>query len=900
MNAVLLRAAGVSRAANKLGGRQPLAPVFRHHRRRAIGLVPPLSALKPPSQAPDSHMPPFIGNELPEADPASKSVEVVFHLPEEERPGRRHKLVGSCPELGEWDLGNGLDLEAEGANEWSATVVVPCGSTCEFKAVLVDEDTAAEEWEAGSVRKFTVPDGPSSLGLRCEWNRPEEYTLSYLPGDPGAPQPRASKRPSLPAASMERLCRQYADDLAQLLAQHEAELAQAEAQLQQQESVVAGLRAQAAEVRALAAEVDAAMRTHTSLEALLDLVATAFPATPPSVPQTVKATAEVAPANVLEAQRWIAAWRATQEVPANVLEAQRWIATWRATQEVPANVLEAQRWIAAWRAGQDESLNVEEAQRWIGAWRATQEVPANVKEAQRWIAAWRATQEVPANVLEAQRWIAAWRANQEVPANVLEAQRWIAAWRAGQDEPLNVEEAQRWIGAWRATQEVPANVKEAQRWIAAWRATQEVPSNVLEAQRWIAAWRANQEVPANVLEAQRWIAAWRAGQDEPLNVKEAQRWIAAWRANQKEPTNVLEAQRWIAAWRATQEVPANVLEAQRWIAAWRAGQEESSNVEEAQRWIAAWRVGQEEPANVLEAQRWIAAWRASQEEPANVREAQRWIATWRATQEVPANVLEAQRWIAAWRATQDVPTNVLEAQRWIAAWRANQEVPENVLEAQRWIAAWRTSQADGDVGDAPSHQHITLPPTTDPETVLALVRVIASASKRAIAERGAFCLALSGGPLENAAVMLASASAPPADAARWHVCWAAEANVPASDADSRFGAARAAFLGTATVLQGSQVHPAPVRATAAQCAADYSAVLAALPAEVLPRQPSSGLPVFDLIMVGRRAALEGRPPPDDTGAWVAPHPTGHNAVALTQAAVDAAVMVCSHTSSSSM
>ena len=248
-----------------------------------------------------------------------------------------------------------------------------------------------------------------------------------------------------------------------------------------------------------------------------------------------------------------------EDIPVTPEEAMQWMEVWADAQveaaagEVLPNVLEAQRWIAAWRETQDKGVlpNVLEAQRWIAAWRENQgedEVLPNVLEAQRWISAWRDAQgkkdEILPNVLEAQRWIAAWREGQqtdEILPNVLEAQRWISAWRGThgkEDEVLpNVLEAQRWISAWREVQktdEILPNVMEAQRWISSWREAHgkedEVLPNVLEAQRWIAAWRGAQGdegVPSNVLDAQRWISAWR----ESRAVAEKEEWkakLAAW------------------------------------------------------------------------------------------------------------------------------------------------------------------------------------------------------------------------------------------------------------------------------------------------------------------------------------------------------------------------------------
>ena len=89
--------------------------------------------------------------------------------------------------------------------------------------------------------------------------------------------------------------------------------------------------------------------------------------------------------------------------------------------DAPANVLEARAWIAAWKARSGAAP---------AAAAAKADVPANVIEARQWIAAWKARQ-APAAAPAAPAPAAA-AAKADVPANVIEARQWIAAWKAGQ------------------------------------------------------------------------------------------------------------------------------------------------------------------------------------------------------------------------------------------------------------------------------------------------------------------------------------------------------------------------------------------------------------------------------------------------------------------------------------
>ncbi|MBL8803650.1 MAG: 6-phosphogluconolactonase [Planctomycetes bacterium] len=69
---------------------------------------------------------------------------------------------------------------------------------------------------------------------------------------------------------------------------------------------------------------------------------------------------------------------------------------------------------------------------------------------------------------------------------------------------------------------------------------------------------------------------------------------------------------------------------------------------------------------------------------------------------------------------------------------------------------------------------------------------------QAVAERGVFRIALSGGSTPKALYERLAASAERADFARWHVFFGDERCVPPEHAESNFGMARAAWLGKAS------------------------------------------------------------------------------------------------------
>ncbi len=124
----------------------------------------------------------------------------------------------------------------------------------------------------------------------------------------------------------------------------------------------------------------------------------------------------------------------------------------------------------------------------------------------------------------------------------------------------------------------------------------------------------------------------------------------------------------------------------------------------------------------------------------------------------------------------------------------------------------------------------------------------AAAARAAVAERGEFVAALSGGRTPQA--LYEALSRPPlASAVPWkdsHLFWGDERCVPLDDARSNHFLARAHLLSRVPVPP-RQVHPAPVDGPAQEAAARWESELRGFFA---PRQPLAAFPAFDLLLLG--------------------------------------------------
>ena len=119
----------------------------------------------------------------------------------------------------------------------------------------------------------------------------------------------------------------------------------------------------------------------------------------------------------------------------------------------------------------------------------------------------------------------------------------------------------------------------------------------------------------------------------------------------------------------------------------------------------------------------------------------------------------------------------------------------------------------------------------------------------AVAAKGSFVCALSGGSLVNLLGALAGQEHG-MDWGKWHVLWADERLVPLDHADSNYRGAREAFL-SLTSIPDAQVHAIDAALPVDQAALLYEAGMRRMGAEVLP--PSAAAPSFpaiDLVLLG--------------------------------------------------
>eukprot|EP00803_Ostreobium_quekettii_P009307 evm.model.scf_1138.7 EVM.evm.TU.scf_1138.7 scf_1138:48967-50103(-) len=125
-----------------------------------------------------------------------------------------------------------------------------------------------------------------------------------------------------------------------------------------------------------------------------------------------------------------------------------------------------------------------------------------------------------------------------------------------------------------------------------------------------------------------------------------------------------------------------------------------------------------------------------------------------------------------------------------------------------------------------------------------LAKMVLAASAKAIAERGAFTLALSGGSLLN---LLSALVGGKAEFDKWHVVWVDERVVPHDSPDSSYRGAREAFLSKVPIPEAN-VHAIAEGLGAKQAAVNYEGRLLGLDEAVLPRD--AGMPRFDMVLMG--------------------------------------------------
>ena len=144
--------------------------------------------------------------------------------------------------------------------------------------------------------------------------------------------------------------------------------------------------------------------------------------------------------------------------------------------------------------------------------------------------------------------------------------------------------------------------------------------------------------------------------------------------------------------------------------------------------------------------------------------------------------------------------------------------------------------------------------------------VVREAAAAAIADRGAFCIAIAGGSLVQMLGSMAAIEGVEWD--KWHVAWVDERCVAHAHPDSNYGAARTAWLAKVPIpsAQVIAIDEATLAASAAgaeraeAAAVDYEQRLRRGMTEgVLPRGKKAGMPLFDLLLLGFGPGK--RPPP---------------------------------------
>ncbi|KAI1407789.1 carbohydrate-binding module family 20 protein [Hypoxylon sp. FL1857] len=102
---------------------------------------------------------------------SSTNVALTFNQAVVTTYGQTVKIVGSIPELGNWDVGSAPALSAArytAANPvWSVTLSLAPGQKFEYKFVKVESDGAVT-WESDPNRSFTVPSACSSTATAVE------------------------------------------------------------------------------------------------------------------------------------------------------------------------------------------------------------------------------------------------------------------------------------------------------------------------------------------------------------------------------------------------------------------------------------------------------------------------------------------------------------------------------------------------------------------------------------------------------------------------------------------------------------------------------------------------------------------------------------------------------------
>ena len=154
----------------------------------------------------------------------------------------------------------------------------------------------------------------------------------------------------------------------------------------------------------------------------------------------------------------------------------------------------------------------------------------------------------------------------------------------------------------------------------------------------------------------------------------------------------------------------------------------------------------------------------------------------------------------------------------------------------------------------------------------ALAAHVAHLAAMATAERGRFCVALSGGSLMDI-ISPCLGSHPLRDTVNWsgwHVFWVDERWVPWCSPESNYGIARRQLFDHVSI-PGEQIHAADISLSPSETAQGYESILAAVSQPVASR-----LPRFDLMLLGvgedghTASLFPSHPALNETRRWVVP------------------------------
>lgn len=121
---------------------------------------------------------------------APKEVPVKFTLRREVNNGQSHVVVGNHPALGAWKVEDAPHMTWNDGHVWSTEVLLPPGTTLEFKCVRVTHGEPDVEWESGYNHALAVPEaGVATITADVAWGTHVDVTAEPLVHEEEAPEP---------------------------------------------------------------------------------------------------------------------------------------------------------------------------------------------------------------------------------------------------------------------------------------------------------------------------------------------------------------------------------------------------------------------------------------------------------------------------------------------------------------------------------------------------------------------------------------------------------------------------------------------------------------------------------------------------------------------------------------